>query len=463
MNNKSLTKDLTTGNIAVQLISYIAPLFLSNILQLVYSITDMAVVGHFVGKNGLAAVSVMGEVITLLTFLAMGFSNAGQVLVSQYTGAKRYDKTNGFVGTFFSSIVLFSIVLTTLAVLLHGPIIRGVNIPPEMQSEARIYLLTCSAGFIFTFAYNAISATLRGLGDSVHPFIFVAISSVTNVVLDLVFVAVLKMGIFGAALATVISQCLSFTLSSLFIFRNRHRLGFDLTLKSFIIRFDRLKLLVKLGAPLALQGGFIQFVLIMVTSWINTYGVVVISITGIGNKLNSISQTFSSAVGTSASTMIGQCLGAGKHKRVMKATAVSGLIAIGIATIWASLLMLFPEAIFGIFTSDREVLDAVPIFLPVAVLLIYSSAFRSPMNGLINGSGNPKMNLLLAVVDGLIVHLGLPLLCGFVLDYGIMGLWYGNAAAAFTPFFIGLIYCFTGKWKRIPSLVDRGAISDDQP
>lgn len=461
MNNKTLTRDLTTGNIAVQLISYIAPLFLSNVLQLVYSITDMAVVGHFVGKNGLAAVSVMGEVITLLTYIAMGFANAGQVLISQYTGAKRPDKTSGFVGTFFSSIVLFSLILTAITLLFHGPVIRGVNIPIEMQSEARIYLLTCSAGFVFTFGYNAISATLRGMGDSRHPFVFVAIASVTNVVLDLFFVVALKMGIFGAAFATVISQCLSFTLSAVFMYRNRQKFAFDFALSSFAIKLDRLKLLVKLGAPLALQGGMIQLVLILVASWINAYGVIVISITGIGNKLNSISQTFSSAVSTSASTMIGQCLGAGKHKRVMKATAVSGLISVGIASIWASLLMLFPEAIFGIFTSDREVLDAVPVFLPVAILLVYSSAFRSPMNGLINGSGNPKMNLTLAVVDGLIGHLGLPLLCGFVLDYGIMGLWYGNAAAAFTPFFLGLIYCFSGKWKRIPNLVERSSASEE--
>ncbi len=455
MNKTSITKDLTSGNIALQLIGYIAPLFFSNVLQLVYSITDMAVVGHFVGKNGLAAISVMGEVITLLTYLAMGFANAGQVLISQYTGAGRHDKTRDFIGTFFSSIVLFSLVLTIIAVSLHNPIISGINVPAEMRTEARIYFLTCAAGFVFTFAYNAISAILRGMGDSRHPFVFVAVACVTNVVLDILFVVVFRIGIFGAAIATVISQCFSFILSARFMYRHRDKFGFDFRLRSFVIRRDSLKLIIKLGSPLALQGGLIQFVLILVARWINAYGVLIISITGIGNKLNSISQTFSSAVGTSASTMIGQCLGAKKYKRVIRATAISGCIAVGIASIWAGLLMLFPEAIFGIFTSDPEVLALVPTFLPVAILLVYSSSFRSPMNGLINGSGNPKMNLILAFVDGFIAHLGIPLLFGFVLDYGLMGLWYGNAGAAFTPFFLGLIYCISGRWKRVPSLVDR--------
>ena len=455
MNKKSLTRDLTEGNIARLLISYIAPLFLSNVMQLVYGITDMAIVGHFVGKTGLAAVSVMGEIMTLTTFVAMGLSNGGQIIIAQYTGAKLHKKTEEFVGTFFSFLLVFALFVTAVVVSLHGAIIRGVNVPPEVQAEARTYLLTCAAGFFFSYGYNSISATLRGIGDSFHPFLFVAIASVTNVVLDIVFVVFLKMGVFGAGFATVISQVLSFVISVIFMYRNRERLGFNYTRGFFAIRLDKLKLLIKLGMPLALQGGSIQFVMILVASWINVYGVVIISITGIGNKLSSISQTFSSAVSTSASSMIGQCLGAGKHKRVMKATVISGIIAVTIASLWASMMMLFPNLVFGIFTSDAEVLAMVPTFLPVAVLLVYSSSFRSPMNGLINGSGNPRMNLFLAFMDGLVAHLGLPFLLAFVFNKGIMGLWYGNAFASYTPFLIGLIYCFSGKWRRTPIVASK--------
>ena len=209
MNKKSLTRDLTEGNIARLLISYIAPLFLSNVMQLVYGITDMAIVGHVVGKTGLAAVSVMGEIMTLTTFVAMGLSNGGQIIISQYTGAKLHKKTEEFVGTFFSFLLLFALFVTAVVVSLHGAIIRGVNIPPEVQAEARTYLLTCAAGFFFSYGYNSISATLRGIGDSFHPFLFVAIASVTNVVLDIVFVVFLQMGVFGAGFATVISQGVS--------------------------------------------------------------------------------------------------------------------------------------------------------------------------------------------------------------------------------------------------------------
>ncbi len=450
MNHTSFTKDLTTGNIARQLLGFIGPLFLSNVLQTLYNVVDMSVVGHFVGSIGLSAVSVCSEVIVILTFTALGFSGAGQVLISQYTGAKQPERTRKLIGCLFTFMFLIALGFTFFALIFYDGILKFANIPNAAQRDGAIYLKTCAVGLVFTYGYNIVSAILRGMGDSRHPFIFVAAASVLNIVLDLLFVVGFSLGTFGAALATVIAQGLSFLISIVFLYRNRDRFGFDFRLPSFRMECSSLKWLLALGLPMSFQYGMIQAAKLLVVRWINEYGVIASAVTGIGSKFNSIGMTFAMAVGTSASTMIGQCIGAKKYDRVRNTILVSSALSIGTAAVLSVLVAIFPRAVFGIFTSDSDVLAMAGSYMPVIVVMLFSSAFRAPMNGLINGSGHSGMNLLLAFVDGVVSHIGLTVLCGFVLGYGIWGLWYGNAAAGFTPFFVGLIFYYSGRWKQRP-------------
>lgn len=448
MRGATLTRDLTSGNIAVQLLRFIGPLFISNVLQTVYNVVDMAVVGHYVGNVGLSAVSVCGDLVNILTFTAMGFANAGQVLISQYVGAKRPDKVRQLIGNLFTVLLFAALGFTAFALIFREAVLGFANVPAEAMADARAYFIICSCGLVFTYGYNVVSAILRGMGDSKHPFVFIAIASVLNIILDLWFVAGLGLGSAGAAYATVISQALSFGVSMFFLMKNRDAFGFDFRLRSFALRREAFLPLIKLGVPIALQYGLIQCGKVFVTRWINGYGVNVSAITGVGSKLNSIGLTFAGAVGTSAAAMIGQCIGAQKHERVLKTICVSGALSVSIASVLAAALVLWPEAVFGIFTSDTEVLAMAPMFMPVAVVMIYSSAFRAPMSGLINGSGHARLNLLLAFLDGIAGHIGLAALFGFALDFGLPGLWYGNAAAGFIPFFVGLVFYISGKWKK---------------
>jgi len=453
--NKEYKYDLTQGNIFLQLFSFFGPMFFANLLQMVYNLADMAIVGQFIGSNGLAAVSVSTSVITVLTFLAFGISNGGQIVMAQYTGANRHDKTQKLIGTFLSFVLLVSLVLTAFSVIFRTPILRFANVPAEAWDDGMAYFVTCSCGAIFTYEYNAISAIFRGLGDSRRPLLFVLIATVLNIVLDLVFIAVLDMGTFGAALATVIAQAVCFFSAAVFLYRHRQAYDFPFRLQDFRIDWEALKPVLKLGGPFALQGGSITLVILIVNRWINEYGVVVAAITGIGNRLASISQTFSSAVAASAGAVIAQSTGAKKYDRVLKTTGASGILSVGIVSLIVLLMVLFPRAIYSIFTSDPAVLDMVPVYNPVGILLVYGSAFRAPANGLISGTGNGTMNLLLAVVDGLIGHLLLPVLLGFGLGMGLTGLWYGYAIAGFTAFFVGLLFVVTGRWKRGKNWVER--------
>ena len=205
-------KDFTKGNITKDLIIFAWPLLLSNILQVVYSMVDMIIVGKVMGKVGTSAVTVGGDVTNLLTFIGMGFASAGQVLIARYVGAKQRDKIGKFVGTMTSFLFIMAIVVSILGLVSQDLILRLMNTPAEAYDGAAAYSSICISGLVFIYGYNVTSAILRGMGDSKHPLIFIAIAAIINIALDLIFVAGFNMGAGGAALATVISQAISFIL-----------------------------------------------------------------------------------------------------------------------------------------------------------------------------------------------------------------------------------------------------------
>lgn len=452
---KTMIRDLTHGNVPKQLLYFAAPLFLSGLLQTVYNMVDMIVVGHFVGKEGLSAVSVGGEVLTLLTFIAMGLSNAGQIIISQYVGAKRYDKVKKMIGTLFSFLFLCAVVMTIVCLIIRENILHWVNMPEEAMEYGNSYIIVCILGLVFIYGYNLVSAILRGMGDSKHPFYFIAIASVVNVILDLVFIVGFHMGTFGAALATVIGQAISFLWAFSFLYRRKEQFGFDFKPKSFRIEMEVFKPLILLGIPMILQSAAITFSKLFITSWINTYGVIASAVSGIGNKLQAVTNVFAQALSTSGASMIAQNIGAEKYERVPKVVHTSFAFDGILAVIFIGITIVFPEAVFGIFTKDEEVLDMAMQFIPVVVLLFASNVFRPPMIAMINGSGNSKLNLAIALLDGIVVRIGLAYVLGKIVGLGIFGFWYGNALSSFMPFVIGMPYYLSGKWKNRGRIVNR--------
>ena len=207
---KQLIRDLTSGSVPRTMLQFAMPLFFSGLLQTFYNMVDMMVVGRFVGSSGLAAVSIGGDLLMLLTFIAMGFSNAGQIMISRYVGEGRRDRVGEMVGTLFTLLGSAAVLMTVICLFAYPGMMRWLNTPQDSWNMTRDYIVTCIFGLIFIYGYNLVSAILRGMGDSKHPFIFIAIASVINVILDLVFVAGMKLGPFGAALGTVIGQAVSF-------------------------------------------------------------------------------------------------------------------------------------------------------------------------------------------------------------------------------------------------------------
>ena len=446
--------DFTHGRVAVPLLKFALPLFIASTLQVLYNMVDMIVVGQVLGKTGLAAVSVGGDVAHFLMFLAMGFSNAGQVIISQYIGAKEEHRIGRFIGTLFFTLVVLGGVLTVGCLVWREPILRWMNTPAEAWQDALDYATVSIAGTVFIYGYNAASAVLRGMGDSKHPLVFIAIASILNVVLDVWFILGLGLRAKGAALATVISQAVSFLWSAWFIYRKREKFGLVFRAEEFVkIQKDEFFRLIKLGIPMAIKGAAIQFSKLFVNAYINSYGVAVSGFYGIANKIGGISNLVSNSLNAAGSSMVGQNIGAGEYHRVPRIMGVITVLTTGIAVFFSAIFLLFPQQVYSIFTAEAEVVAIGVEYLPIAVLIFFGSAARAPMNALMNGSGNTAVNFATAIFDGIVMRIGLALLFGVVLRMGYFGFWLGDALAGFTPLVIGIVFYFLGSWRKQLTLV----------
>ena len=252
-----IIRDLTTGSVPKTLLSFSLPLFLSGLLQMVYNMVDMIVVGQFVGTAGLSAVSIGGEVLMLITFVAMGFSNAGQILISRHVGARRYDLVGEMVGTLFALLESLALAIMVIFLFSYQGLLRWLNTPEEIWEYTRQYSLTCVFGIPFIYGYNLVSAILRGMGDSKHPFVFIALASVINVILDILLVGPAGLGPFGAALATVIGQAVSFLFALRLLYKNREHIHFDFHPSHFRIGKCVIRPLLSLGIPMVIQSAAI--------------------------------------------------------------------------------------------------------------------------------------------------------------------------------------------------------------
>lgn len=444
---KELIRDLTVGSVPVTLLKFAMPLFLSGLLQTVYNMVDMIVVGRFVGTGGLSAVAIGGEVLQLITFFAMGFSNAGQIMISRYVGEGRRDRVGEMVGTLFTLLGSAAVLMTVICLFAYPGMMRWLNTPQDSWDMTRDYIVTCIFGLIFIYGYNLVSAILRGMGDSRHPFIFIAIASIINVILDLVFVAGMKMGPFGAALGTVIGQAVSFLFALSLLYRNREQFNFDFKPEHFRISENVIHPLLSLGIPMVIQSAAITFSMLFVNSYVNTYGVAATAVTGVARKIESILNLVSQAVSSAGGAMIAQALGAGKVNRVPKVVYTAFFVVLGPALIMALITIFRPQWLFGLFSDDPDVLALSLQYVPAALIQYIGSTVRPAAFSLINGSGNSRLNLTVALLDGIVGRIGLALLLGVCLKFGIVGFWLGNAISGTIPMLIGAVYLFSGAWK----------------
>ncbi len=448
MSKKTMINDLTEGKVGKKLIKFAVPFILANLLQTFYNLADMIVVGQFCGQAGLSAVSVGGDLLNLFVFSSMGLCSAGQVIISQYVGKKEYGKLNNTIGTFSTFMLSLAVIFTVLGLIFKETFLEWMHVPEAAFQQAYEYTVVSYAGLVFVFGYNVVSAVLRGMGNSKAPLVFVGIATVVNLILDYILVRFFDAGAAGAAVATVFGQGIAFVTAVVYLYKRREEFGFDFKLKSFIPDKEILKVLLKLGIPMALQTCAINLSGLVVNSSINGYGLVASAVTGVGNKINNVATIVTHAVSAAGSSMVGQNFAAGKKDRVVKIIGTVALYAISFAVILSAIMLIFPEQVFAIFDSSNETVSMARTYSAIAVLSFFGFATRAPFLSLINGQGNAILGFTIGLVDSVVARIGISLLLGIVFNMGVMGFWLGAVLAGYTYTVVGGIYFISGKWKK---------------
>lgn len=449
-----MVNDLTKGNVFSVLVRLALPFMLSNLLQTFYSMIDMIVVGQYVGSTGLSAVTVSAQVIMLMTTIAMGFSSAGQILISQQAGARDAQGMKETIGTLFSTVGILAAVMTVLGLTLHAPVLRLLNVPEESFSQAVDYMLVCSGGIVFTFGYNTVSAILRGMGDGKRPLVFIAIASLLNVVLDILFVGPLGMRAAGAAWATILAQAVSFLVSIVYLYRRREQFGFDFRPRSFRIIGEKLMILLRLGLPMALQHSAITISMLFINGFINIYGLAASATFGVGRRVEMMATMLTMSVSMAASTMIGQNMAAGEQKRSKRIVFSTLGINTMITVIAFVCFALWPRAIFSIFTQDTDVLELSTLFMTTLLIGLPAFPIMHAFMPMIQGIGNARLNLIIGLMDGVVARIGLCLLFERVLGMGMYGILLGYSLATYVTAIPSAVYFFSGMWKKRKLLVE---------
>ncbi len=447
MRTKSLSKDFTQGQIWRQLLWFTLPFMASNALQVLYSTIDMVIVGKYVGTAGLSAVSQSSQILNFATMICFGFSNGGQVLISQALGAGKRQEMGRIIGTMFSMILILAVALSAVMLLCQGWIMDVMNIPTESEKFAMDYLLICGAGLIFTAGYNMVSAVLRGMGDSKRPFLFIGIASLVNLVLDIIFTGFWGWEVAGAAWATIIGQAVSFLFSLFYLYRHRASLGFDFQLKNLRISARYSKMIASLGTPMAIQSGCINISMLFVNSMINNVGVVASATFGVGVRIDDIINKISQGIHFAAMPMISQNIAANKPKRAVQVVRFAWLYSFILTAVFILAYILFGKELFMAFSDDPAVHEMSGTFIKAILWMFPALAVMRGSSAFIQGIGNAKLSLVLALLDGVVLRIGLSWLLGIALDWGFFGFVLGYGLAAYGNAIPGMLYFLSGKWK----------------
>ena len=448
------TKDLTQGNIYKTLILFALPLCATYFLQLMYSTVDMAIVGKFIGESGVAAIASSSEIVNLYTFFCIGFCNGGQALIAQLIGLKNKSRFNEAIQTLLISSLILGIVICIVTIIFRADILTLLNVPIESFEMAKDYLLICSIGIIFSFGYNAVTICFRAFGDSKHALRFVVISTIVNIILDYVLVAYLNMGVVGAAIATVVGQILSFILAITSFSRCSLYPEYKYSITNLSYSFSDLKVMLKIGLPLAIQSGIVHFSMLYVNRLINNLGVSAAATFAIGIKIDDICAKTSLGFQYAGGPIVSQNFVSNNYKRVEKTIYAIWLIAGMAHIIYGALYFIFAKEFFSLFISEEsvEVLNLSSTFVKSIIWTFIPLALLRGVNALYIGIGNGKLSLYFSLLDSVVGRIGFSLLFGYVLNGGFAGFVLGYGLAPLGAVIPGMIYFFSGKWKSFKKL-----------
>ena len=385
---KSGMTDMTEGSILRHILLFAVPLMFGNLFQMLYNTVDSVIVGNFVGKQALAAIGSTTMIVNMLVFFFNGFSAGAGVIISHRFGAKQTESLHTAVETSMAATFIMSIIMTVLGVANVRPMLRLMATPDDVFAEAASYLTIYIAGISGLLIYNMCSGILRAVGDSRRPLFFLVLTSVLNIALDLLFVIVFKLGIEGAAYATIISQAVSALLTLRLLSVSKE--AYALSWKGLGIEMNTLKAIFSVGLPAGIQAVLTAFSNVFVQSYINVFGSGVMAGWSSYNKLDQFIMLPMSSVAMAATTFVSQNTGAKQYKRADDGTKVSVLMILAVSAVIAALLYRFAEPAVRLFSPDPEVISYGALFIHTNVFFFLLNCINHTLAGALRGYGDSK-------------------------------------------------------------------------
>lgn len=436
-------KDFTKGSETKAIFYFAIPILFGSLFQQLYNIVDSIFIGHYVGKEGLAAVGASFPVIFAMISFVIGIGSGSTVVISQYYGAKDNHSVKKAIDTLYIFMFFASIFISVLGIVLAEEIFKLTDLPPEVIPQAVTYLQIYMAGNVLFFGFAGTNAILRGLGDSKTPLYFTIVSTFINIVLDWLFIAQFNWGIAGAAVATVIAQGGAFITGILYL-NKTHTL---LTLYIRKIKFDKAIFIqsVRIGLPTGFQQTFVAFGMVALFGIVNQFGTETIAAYSVGMRIDSVPAMLAMAFSAAVAPFVGQNIGAGLEHRVrygfIATLILSSLLTLLISTIY----ILFPEFIVRAFTDDEEVIKVGVEYINVVgpFYIIFSIMFV--LNGVLRGAGATLIPMFITLIALWLIRIPASYLMAY--EWGRIGIWWGIPIGWTFGMGLAYIYYLSGKWK----------------
>ncbi|MBU5674854.1 MATE family efflux transporter [Alkaliphilus sp. MSJ-5] len=395
-------KDLTEGTPWKRITEFAIPMLIGNIAQQFYNTADSIIVGKYVGDNALAAVGSASPILNLLLVLFVGISVGAGIMVSQYFGAKDRERLSHTIGTCITLTAIASIIIMVIGPIVTRPMLSFLNTPDSIIDWCTDYLIIYFIGISGFAYYNILAGVLRGLGDSISALVFLLISTVLNVILDIWFVAGFNMGVPGVALATVIAQGISAILCIFKLIRMKS--NFDLNRKMLKLNKEYSYRLIKLGLPSGITQAIFSLAMIVVQSLTNSFGEMVIACNVIVMRVDGFAMMPNFSFGTAMTTYTGQNIGAKKMDRVEKGTRHGLMIAVGVSTVITILILIFGEYLVRVFTDTSELVNLSMHMMRILAVGYIAMAVTQSLFGVMRGAGDTMTPMWISLINTIVIR-----------------------------------------------------------
>lgn len=409
---KGTTRDMTSGNIVMQILMFSLPLMLGNIFQMLYNTVDSIVVGKYIGDTALAAVGTAGPILNLLLVLLIGVATGASILASQYFGAKDRDGLSRVVGSTIVLTALSGIIMMVLG-FFASPFLIGLIAPPaEVADGAVIYLKIIFLGMLGSAAYNILSGVLRGMGDSFYPLVYLVIACLLNIVLDILFVARFNMGVAGVAWATIIAQALSGTLCLIRLVGMKHLI--DVNRKTLIPDGPITRRLCMLGLPAGVTQALFSMSAIVVQGLTNSLGTAVIAANVAIMRVDGFAMMPNFTFGTASTTFVGQNIGARQIERARQ--GIRDLLKLALITsgVLVACILLFGRYLIMLFTDTEDVITIGIYGLRWLSLGYIAFAVSQVLQGAMRGAGETMIPMWISIIATIVIRLPLAYLLAYL-------------------------------------------------